>query len=381
MALPTDRIEVAISGAGIAGLTAALCLARQGNLVHLFEKAQSFTEIGAGIQLSPNAMQILHLMDLREQIEAHAMEPEAIEIRVGSTGRLLTSIPLRDACLERYGAPYLVVHRADLMQVLVNAARLEPNINMTTGTEIGNVRSGVDNVTFSIAGDQFQAGLLLAADGVQSSIRQAITGQTAADLRKTAWRASLQAPRYEGMISAERTGLWLGKAAHLVHYPLRQGNILNLVLIGNADASAPHFLLAQFDNAVRKLAAEAEWKPWPLMHVDPGGNWFAGRVAFLGDAAHAMLPTAAQGGAMAIEDGFMLAHCLNSSPDGPETALARWQQIRKPRVSAVVRQAKFNLNIYGLGGPAASARNLAIAMIPGNRHLARLDWLYGWQPE
>ncbi len=381
MPAKTDRIEIAVAGAGIAGLTVSLCLASQGKSVRLFEKAGTFTEIGAGIQLSPNAMQILRRMGLDKPVEADAIAPDAIELRVGSSSRLLASIPLGDTCRERYGAPYLVIHRADLMQVLLDAARQNRNIEIIRAAEIKDVRPGADDVSFTAGGEPFRAGLLLAADGIHSSIRQSLTGQSAGDLGKTAWRASLEDPAFSEMVSARRTGLWLGKAAHLVHYPLRAGRNLNLVLVGNREAAAPHFLLTQFHSSVRTLVADAKWTPWPLMHVDPGGDWLSGRVAFIGDAAHAMLPTAAQGGAMAVEDGFMLAHCLRSSPGRPDAALAEWAQIRKSRVSAVARQAKFNLGVYGLSGPAAAARNLAISMIPGNRHLARLDWLFGWQPE
>lgn len=381
MPVPSDRIEIAVAGAGVAGLTAALCLVRQGYSVHLFEKSDSFTEIGAGIQLSPNAMRVLHRMDLAEAVKAHAIAPEAIDLRVGANGRLLTSLPLGEACRKRYGAPYLVVHRADLMHVLVNAAHLEPGLEITTDAEINHVQSGSDDVAFTAAGRQFKAGLLLAADGIHSSIRQSLTGQSADDLGKTAWRASLENPGYSEIVSSGRTGLWLGKAAHLVHYPLRAGHTLNLVLIGNREAAAPHFLLAQFSPLIRTLVNDAKWKPWPLMHVDPNGGWISGRVAFVGDAAHAMLPTAAQGGAMAIEDGYMLAHCLKSAPGNPDAALAAWEKMRKSRVGAVARQAKFNLGVYGLSGAAAAARNLAIRTIPADRHLARMDWLYGWRPD
>jgi salicylate hydroxylase len=381
---PGEPLNIAIAGAGIAGLTASLCLAKHGFPSTVFEHADSFHEIGAGIQLSPNAMQVLSRIGLDGQVGAQAIEPEAVDIRDGPSGTILTSIPLRRECRQRYGAPYLVVHRADLMQVLLNAAHSEPLIRIRTGSAVSGVYPASDRIAFNVNGEEIQADILLAADGVHSKIRKALTGQAAENLGKTAWRATLSDPAYDDVVTASRTGLWLGRGAHLVHYPLRAGRELNLVLIGDAEAQSPHFLLDHFDTRIRRLASAARWIPWPLLQVGPAAGWVNDRVVLLGDAAHAMLPTAAQGGAQAIEDAFVLAQCLaRRLPEragDPAPALAGWEQARKPRVERIVSQANRNLDIYTMGGVAAAGRNLAIRLIPGKQHLARFDWLYGWRP-
>jgi salicylate hydroxylase len=376
--------EIAIAGAGIAGLTTALCLARAGQASTVFERAPEFHEIGAGIQLSPNAMHVLAGLGLDEAVMRRANEPEAIDIRDGPTGALLTSIPLRRLCRTRYGAPYLAVHRADLMQVLLGAAQSDPLISIRTGSPVERIEAGGANVRFTAGDETFAAGILLAADGVHSEIRKAVTGQLEASLGKTAWRATLYEPDYDEVVSAERTGLWFGRSAHMVHYPLRGGRELNLVLIGDAEAESPHFLLDHFERHVRGIAGAAQWVPWPLLHVPSDSAWTSGRVAMLGDAAHAMLPTSAQGGAQAIEDAAVLADSIVVISRGPSPDLARalsgWELRRKPRVRRIARQARRNLEVYTMHGLGVAARNLAIRLIPGDRHLARLDWLYGWRP-
>jgi salicylate hydroxylase len=380
MPVSGNPVDIAIAGAGIAGLAASLCLARQGFTVTVYENAPAFHEIGAGIQLSPNAMHVLARIGLEGHVTAQAIEPEAIDIRDGPSGALLTTIPLRRECRSRYGAPYLVIHRADLMQVLLSAAHSEPAIRIRNGATVAAVEADPDAVSFSVNGETAEAAMLIAADGVHSTIRAALSGAMAKSLGKTAWRATLKEPDYDAIVSSSRTGLWLGRGAHMVHYPLRAGHELNLVLIGDAEAESPHFLLDHFEGHIRHLAEPVKWVPWPLLQVDPQGDWSHGRVAFIGDAAHAMLPTAAQGGAQAIEDAFMLANCLGARRDDPARALMSWQRQRKPRVGRIVRQANRNLEIYTMEGPAAAVRNAAIRLLPGRRHLSRFDWLYGWRP-
>ena len=377
----SSQLDIAVAGAGIGGLTAAISLARCGFNVVVHEKAAELQEIGAGIQLSPNAMHVLRRLDLEDAVLQCATEPNAIDIRIAKDGRHLASINLKDECRPRYGAPYVVIHRADLLEILLTRAREQQSISITTGSEVSSIAPNKETVQFTARAVQHTADLLIAADGVHSDIRRALTGQQVMDLSQTAWRATLRDPWSDDIMPGDRTGLWLGKGVHLVHYGLRGGHQLNLVLISHAGTGNAVDLLHGFNEPVRKCVADAHWLPWPLLQIDPAGDWVRGRVALLGDAAHAMLPTSAQGGAQAIEDAFMIAACLAGTPDNPASALSIWQNRRRARVKRIATQAADNLRIYGLSGLAASARNLAIRTLPSRFHLARLDWLYGWQPD
>ncbi len=377
----SSSLDIAIAGAGIGGLTAAISLAMRGYNVSVYEKAAEIEKIGAGIQLSPNAMHVLRRLGLEDVVLQSAAEPVAIDIRIARDGRRLASIELKDQCRSRYGAPYVVIHRADLLDTLLAAARKQKTISITVGSEVSSLAADKEAVCFIAGKDPRKAELLIAADGVHSEIRRTLTGQSAIDLSQTAWRATINQPWSEDILPADRTGLWLGEGVHLVHYALRNGRELNLVLISHTASGGPDELLSRFHGPVRQSVADADWLPWPLLQVDPAGPWVLERVALLGDAAHAMLPTSAQGGAQAIEDAYMMAACLEKSPDNPAGALAVWQNRRRARVNRIAAQAADNLRIYGLSGLTASARNLAIRTLPSRYHLARLDWLYGWQPD
>ena len=377
----SSEFNIAVAGAGIGGLTAAISLARCGFNVVVHEKAAEFQEIGAGIQLSPNAMHVLRRLDLEDAVLQCATEPKAIDIRIAKDGRHLASINLRDECRSRYGAPYVVIHRADLLEILLTATRKQQSISIAAGSEVSSVAPNEDTVDFSAGSVQHQADLLIAADGVHSEIRRALTGRQAMDLSQTAWRSTVSDPWSDDIMPADRTGLWLGQDVHLVHYALRRGHQLNLVLISHTGTGSADDLLSRFHQPVRQCLADANWLPWPLLQIDPAGDWVEGRVALIGDAAHAMLPTSAQGGAQAIEDAYMIAACLARTPDNPASALTIWQNRRRTRVKRIATQAADNLRIYGLSGLPASARNLALRTLPSRFHLARLDWLYGWQPD
>jgi salicylate hydroxylase len=369
---------VAIAGAGIAGLSAAIALARRGFEVRLLESAGAIEEIGAGIQLSPNAISVLQALGLADIVAKHAVEPHGIAIFEGRSGRLLTEIPLGETARRRYGAPYLVVHRADLQAALLAAAQTEPNIRLELGRRVGNIRLDGDNVRLQAGDEAARADLLLAADGIHSQIRTAFFGHPgAAPTGRLAWRATFRKAPLRG-IDADRTGLWLGPGAHLVHYPLRGGGAINVVVIASDGAQSAAPPLDRFAGPVRALADGVDaWRLWPLSTVDMRPAWTRGRVALLGDAAHGMLPTAAQGGAQALEDAWVLAACL-AVGGGPEQALRRFEAARRPRVRRIAAEAARNLTIYSLSGPAAAARNLAISALPPKLHLARLDWLFNW---
>lgn len=376
-----SRLAIAVAGAGIGGLTAAISLAKRGFNVNVYEQATDFHEIGAGIQLSPNAIHVLRQLDVEEDVLRCGIEPEAIDIRVAHDGDMLASIALKDRCRSRYGAPYVVIHRADLLDILLAAANQHKDIAISPGSAVTDVSVEPESVCFGIGQERLSADLLIAADGVHSQIRSGLIGRAATATSQTAWRATLREPCYDEILPADRTGLWLGNGVHLVHYALRGGEELNLVLISHSASGGPDDLLARFHAPVRQRLARADWLPWPLLRVDPEGGWYKGRVALLGDAAHAMLPTSAQGGAQAIEDAYVLGRCLEKFAADSDTALRTWQTLRQKRVKRIAAQAADNLRIYGLTGGAALARNLAIRMLPGRLHLSRLDWIYGWRPD
>ncbi len=254
----------------------------------------------------------------------------------------------------------------------------QPAISLQLGAEIADVRQHGNQVTFTLCGKTRNADLLIAADGIHSTVRTGTLALAAAGKPvRHAWRTTIAADDLPAGIERDATGLWLSCNCHLVHYPVRAGRRINLVLIATSDRAAPGDLLGSLAAPASHLAGvQTDWIGWPLRAIDPTGRWARGRIALIGDAAHAMLPTIAQGGAQAIEDAFVLAECLAAAPGEPAVALQRYERRRKRRVMRVANEAERNATIYGLGGLTAMARNAAIALLPGPVHLARLDWLY-----
>jgi salicylate hydroxylase len=374
-------MHIAVAGAGIAGLTSAIALAARGFSVDLFERAPLFEEVGAGIQLSPNATSVLRRLGVLAGLAESLVEPRAIEIRDARDGARLAAIPLGETARRRYGAPYCLIHRADLQAGLLAAARSTDAIQLHIGMEVAALTAPENEVAFAAGGEERRADILVAADGVRSSIRAGHFGHPGPrPLGRTAWRATLPAVEVPEPIRRDATGLWLGPGGHLVHYPVRGGKSLNVVVIAGESSAAPP--MYPFGREARRLIdVVPEWTPWPLFGVDPARSWVRGRVALIGDAAHAMAPSAAQGGAQAIEDAWVLAAALAERPDDPAAALRHYELRRRPRVERVVTEANRNLAIYNMRGLAAAARNIVLGAMSPERLLARLDWLYGWKPD
>lgn len=394
---------IAIAGGGIGGLSAALELANKGFRVEVLERAKSLREVGAGLQLSANAVHVLDRLGLGEHLRACATAPDGIRVNSARSGKAITTIPLGKSYAKRYGAPYLVIHRADLQSALANAAADHPDITLKFGHEVRDAVRHSRGLTIQAdhngAIEEIRAIAMIGADGVWSETRSEILKlPKAAYSGRTAWRATIPAnmlPISMQGWSASHTGLWLGNQAHLVHYPINNGAKINLVAIVQDDwiekgwnaIGNRAWLLERFKGwspeARTMLQTPSRWLKWALCGIEnPQGRWGEGPVTLLGDAAHGMLPFLAQGAGMSIEDGAVLARSIQPGPiKDLEEGLRRYERLRRPRVTRVIKQARKNGEIYHLSGPSAIIRNLGMKALGGQKLIDQYDWLYGWSPE
>jgi salicylate hydroxylase len=389
-----------IAGAGIGGLSAALSLARAGWRVSVFESANALEEVGAGLQLSPNASAILRDLNVIERLRPMCLAPESIRVRRASDGATLCLMRLRDA-EKRWGAPYLLAHRADLQRALLDAVAEDASIDLQTGAAVTNFAATPKGVFVELRRGpvrlEASGDCLIGADGSRSLVRaKLLVGADSLTFSmRTAWRALIEADRVAPEALRLESCLWLGRKAHLVHYPLRGAAVVNVVAIieeneppmseGWSDRGDPAVLAARFASWHRSaralLGAARDWRRWPLLDRDPLSSWTAGRVALLGDAAHPMLPFLAQGAAQAIEDAGALGEALRREALRPERDVSRglvaYAAGRLDRASRVQRESRVQGRVYHLSGAAALARDAAFRALGGERMLARYDWLYG----
>ena len=391
--------EVIVAGAGIAGLTTAIALARAGMRATVLEQASKLEEAGAGIQLSPNATNVLIALGLRERLRPYVMTPEAIRVMAGGSGREIVRIPLGEAVQHRYGAPYWTVHRGDLQAALAAAAKDDQDITLKLGLRVEEFASHVKGVTvLARRGSQVsdQRGMVLVgADGVWSTIANQLLKQRPPRFaHRTAWRALIPADALPTAFREPVIHLWLGLDAHLVHYPVKGGRIVNVVAIvhdefrksgwsaaGDRAELLRHFARWSWADRARDLVATPErWLKWALYSRRGTFRGGLGVVTLVGDAAHPMLPFLAQGAGMAIEDAAVLAHFLAHFRDDPADALRGYEGARRLRTMRAEQASRKQGRIYGLSGPEALVRNLAMRALGGEKLLARQDWLYSWKP-
>jgi salicylate hydroxylase len=391
-----------VAGAGIGGLTASLALARQGFRVVLLEKAERLEEAGAGLQLSPNASRVLVELGLQPRLAARAVTPEAISLMSARGGGEVARLPLGEAAMLRAGAPYWVVHRADLQAALQAEVNDNPDIELRLGCQFEDAVAHARGLTVvQRSGMTRREGLALAligADGLWSAVRHHLFPEVTPQFSGLiAWRGTLEATQLPREYTSRRVQLWMGSNAHLVAYPISGARQINVVAVvpgtwnkpgwsapGEANEIKNAFAPSRWPGPARMMiGAVDDWRKWALFTVPQGGEWTAGPIALLGDAVHAMLPFAAQGAGMAIEDAAVLAKCLGGgageSVAGITSALKRYAWLRRSRVARVQRAARRNGTIYHLNGAAALARDLFIKSMGPRRMLARQDWIYDWR--
>jgi 2-polyprenyl-6-methoxyphenol hydroxylase-like FAD-dependent oxidoreductase len=388
---------IIVAGAGIGGLAAALALIRTGFRVVVIEQAERLEETGAGIQLSPNATGILLALGAGDHLKYRAVAPDAIRVMRAASAREVARVPLGRAAELRYGAPYWVIHRADLQAGLIEALEATPDFVLRLGCKVEDFAVHAHGVTVQARGRSAvidEHGIaLIGADGLRSTVRGKLGDRRPPRFRhRTAWRALIAADRASPQAREAATVLWLGPDAHLVHYPVKGGQMINLVAIVRDDRPVAGWsaggrrsdlirLFSGWHKEARTLiAAPSTWLRWSLYDRPLPHPWGIGPVTLLGDAAHAMLPFLAQGGAMAIEDAAVLAACLARHSEDPAVALRLYEGLRRRRTGHAQRDARRNGRLYHLRQPAAFARDLALAVMGGNRLLRRYDWLYDWRP-
>ena len=400
--MATSR-TVFVAGAGIGGLTAALALAAKRFRVVILEKAERLEEAGAGLQLSPNASRVLIGLGLQSRLERSAVTPDAVSLVRARSGKEITRLPLGDAAMFRFGAPYWVMHRADLQAALYEAANQHPDIELRLSWQFEDAGLHAKGVTVvqrrGMARQEDVALALIGADGIWSSVRQHLFPEApkAQFSGLIAWRGTMNATEVPRDFSAGRVQLWMGPDAHLVVYPISGGRRINVVAVlpgtwnrpgwsapGESSEIKNVFASRRWSSGARMLlGAVDEWKKWALFTVPDDIEWSQGGATLLGDAAHAMLPFAAQGAAMAIEDAAVLAEYLGDvpNPNGANVtvALKRYAGIRHARIARLQAMARQQGRIYHLGGPAALMRDLIIRTLGPRRLMERQDWIYDWR--
>lgn len=390
-------LQVLIAGGGIGGLSLALALAKRGIGSHVFEGREAPQREGAGIQLGPNAARLLVDLGLGDAIEKVAVAPDCIVVNDGLSGRELARLPLGRWMAERHGAPYWVVHRANLYDVLWQNALNSRLITTEPGRTVTDINDvpGADHINIAFAQGNDAAGdVLVGADGIWSNTRRQINpNATLGFTGMIAARAVVPRAQVPPRFAKSATGVWLAPSAHVVHYPVNGGDEVAIVAIAHSDEASEGWntavghdvVMRRFDGLASVLQdflmSIPDWRQWALYRTEQAPHWSKGRIVLIGDAAHPILPFLAQGGAMAIEDGYELAACLaRSDASDLVAALETFSLRRRQRVAKVQAASVENGRVYHLKGLAALARNAALEALPGSLFMRRYDWIYGYKP-
>ena len=383
---------VLIAGGGIGGLAAALGLAQKGIRSILLEKAASLGEIGAGIQLGPNAFHAFDYLGVGEAARAMAVYVDRLRLMDALSAQEICHVDLGEAFRARFRNPYAVVHRGDLHGVFLKACRDSDLIDLRVSSEVVGYDQDGTSVTARLAsGDRVTGSLLIGADGLWSNVRKQVAGDGKPRVSgHTTYRSVIPTEQMPEDLRWNAATLWAGPKCHLVHYPLSGWKVFNLVVTCHNDAPEPvagkpvsHQEVMKGFTHIHQRAQDiirhgTNWKLWVLCDRDPTESWVDGRVALLGDAAHPMLQYFAQGACQAMEDAVCLSHMLGSHPNDPATALEKYRAQRFPRTARVQLLSRaIGEHIYHPAGEHARLRNAIMSAKSQEEWYGDLAWLYG----
>ena len=388
-----DRI--AVIGAGIGGLATALALLRRGLDVEVYEQAPQLGEVGAGIQISSNGTRVLYALGLEEALRRVQVLPSRRQIRHWSTGETWDWFELGAVSAKRYGTPHIMLHRADLHALLVEAVgRLKPDAVHLARRCIGLTQSDRQVEIRFETGEVASAAYVIGADGIHSRVRECLFGPDRPQFTGVvAWRAVVPMEKLPTRLAQMVGTNWLGPRGHVLHYPVRRGELMNYIsLVERDDWQIESWTVAgtrsELANDYRGWHAdvhaiianiETPYK-WALMVREPMPQWSQGRITLLGDACHPTLPFLGQGGVMALEDGYVVAACLQRYFTDPAKALGRYEELRKERSAAVVRAAHENRK--QVFSPALADKDAIAVSVAREWQQVRLrerfEWLYAY---
>lgn len=391
--MPTDQVIVA--GGGIGGLGAALFMARRGVRVRVLERAPEFGEVGAGLQLAPNITRMLDEVGVLAKILPHAVKPQRLLFMNAQTGEELTHLDLADA-ERRYGGPYLVLHRSDLLTALLEACRAQDLITMHTDHEVTEVEDRGDDVLVTCAnGARFTGRLLVGADGIRSAVRPYICPDETVPSGYVAYRGAVPIEEFDRSMDLDDVTVWMGPGLHLVQYPVRAGKLYNQVAVfrsamyqrGEGDWGNPEELdatYAEMTDQVRQAVPHLQRiNRWAMEDREPLATWTRGRVTLLGDAAHAMLQYLAQGAGQSLLDGASLARYLGELGEGEwsradlAAALRRYEEDRVGAASRVQSTARVWGDIWHVEAGAPMLLRDHVFRSRDVHDYSFVDWLYG----
>ncbi len=371
-----SQLPVLIAGAGIAGLAAAIGLARADRHVMVLERSRLDNESGAGIQLGPNAVSALQQLGAWDAVKPIVSMPPELHVRDGRSGHLLQSLNLAKEFVKRYGSPYCLALRADLHGALLAVAHNNPNIEIWENCDVAEI---TDNETGVVVNHTLNGQFLIAADGVHSRIRQKLfPGARTLSLRHTIFRSLEPLPDRLPGVMLDNVNLWLCEGGHVVHYPAGKANLLNLVVVTDSLVKHPYAAFALVHEPLaRVLGAPKDYSTWPALAVPDLPHWHQGNICLIGDAAHGTVPFLAQGAAMALEDAALMQKIF-TKPTLPQQAFAAFTENRIKRTTRLDHQSRRMAAIYHATGLMAAARN-GVMRTKAINAVQTVDWIYSYR--